>query len=101
MDVNASSFHTATCYVHARVTFLNQWHVSHVSPNGISEYSQFWAKMRNAQAGPSMDEGCLDGESGDMVRTRAGPNVSPFKFVARVPPGVELGTIVLVEAINK
>ena len=48
-----------------------------------------------------MDEGCLDGESGDMVRTRAGPNVSPFKFVARVPPGVELGTIVLVEAINK
>ena len=55
--------------------------------------------MRNAQAGASIDEGCLDGESGDMVCTRAGPNVSPF--VARAPPGVELGTMVLVEAMNK
>jgi hypothetical protein len=56
--------------------------------------------MRNAQAGPSIDEGGLDGESGDMVRARAGRDVSPS--VARAPPGeVELGTIALVEVINE
>lgn len=55
--------------------------------------------MRNAQAGPNIDEGGLDGESGDMVCTRADRNVSPS--VARAPPGEELGTVVLVEAINE
>ena len=52
--------------------------------------------MRNAQAGPNIDEGGLDGESGDMVCARADRNVFPS------PPGEgDLGTVVLVEAINE
>ena len=56
--------------------------------------------MRNAQAGPNIDEGGLDGESGDIVCTRADRNV--FPSVARAPPREgELSTVVLVEAINE
>lgn len=58
--------------------------------------------MRKAHAGPNIDEGGLDGESGDMVCTRTGRNISPSVVCASHELGeAGPGTVVLVEAINK
>ena len=54
--------------------------------------------MGNAQAGPNIDEGGLDGESGDIVCTRDSRDVPSLACVS--PREADLGTVGLVEDIN-
>lgn len=62
--------------------------------HSIAEYSLFCANMRNAQAGPSIDEGGLDGDSGDMLCAR-----TDHKLSSSVPCASP--ELIVVEDINE
>lgn len=58
--------------------------------------------MRNAQAGPNIDDEDLDGDSGDMVWARASRDVPPPVACASLKLGEAVsGTVALVEGISK